>query len=120
MACDIEINKDGLLVLNGGDLSCVVDDDEIAQAVRLVLRTFRGEWFLNNTEGVDWFNKVFVKNPNLNDVQQEITDKVLLVDGVQSVIEYQQSLDTELRKLDVSFIVITTQGNQITIGESVP
>ena len=120
MACDLKINKDGLLELVSGDLSCVDEDNQIEQSVRILLRTFQGEWFLDNRIGIDYFNKVFIKNPNLDDIQQDITNKVLSLDGVQSIIDYSQYLDSAKRQLNLSFNVITETGSTIGVNEIIP
>lgn len=100
----------GDLVLTNGNLTLVSGTQEILQSIFSTLRTFLGEWFLDNTIGVDYFGQILTKNPD-----QGLIDSILLaaiqdVPGVQSVTQFSSSVDFVNRVLSVSFQAQTTQG----------
>lgn len=62
---DFKMADSGDLVLEGGDLSTILDgptDDELTESVRqraiMRLRTNRGEWYQNQYYGVPWFGQI--------------------------------------------------------------
>jgi hypothetical protein len=110
---DLFINEDGQFVLLNGDLAFVQDVDQVAQNIRFRLKTFRGEWFLDNSLGVDWYGVVFVKTPDMASIQREILTQVEAVENVSSVVDYKQSLDSVLRILSVSFTALLDTGQDL-------
>ena len=106
---DLQITKRGDLLIRGYD---IVATDSIEQAILIKLRWFFGEWIYNTELGVQWFEKVLVKNPNKLLIRRMIEDAVLSVDGVKSVSNVTLSLNSTTRKATIGFDVVTTQGKQ--------
>lgn len=78
--------------------------DEILQRVKVRLRFFEGEWFLNTAHGVPYFEKIIGQKPaNLNIINDIFINELLDVDGVLSVIESELDFDSVNRKLLFSF-----------------
>jgi hypothetical protein len=125
MAKDIKINSDGTLPIVGGDLVIISDADEVDQALRITLKMFFGEWFLNNQEGIRYFEEIFIKNYNLNRIEQLLRQAILGVEHVLSIKEYSQERVTERvndvlkERLEVEFTVITEFGESV-INEVIP
>lgn len=87
---DIMLDRDGDIVVSEiGDISL---NESICQAVRIRLKWIKGEWRLGPDLGFGWFDEVFVKNPNLENIKQLIRREILQVDGVEEAevvkIEY--------------------------------
>lgn len=78
---DILLDKDGdLVVSEKGD---IVLTKSICQAVQIRLKWIKEEWRLGPMLGFPWFEEVFVKNPNLDNVKQLIRNEILKVEGVE-------------------------------------
>ncbi len=78
---DIMLNKNGdLAVSKNGDISLT---QSICQAVQIRLKWIAEEWRLGPELGFAWFDEVFVKNPNLENVKQLLRSEILKVDGVE-------------------------------------
>jgi hypothetical protein len=96
--------------ISGGDLSLTSDQDAIRQALSLQLRMVRGEWFLDNTLGTDYYGQIFGFK-NFIQADAEFIRSILSVPGVVSILEpLAYNLDKVNRVLSVSFKVQTDTG----------
>lgn len=57
------LDESGDVVVKGNDIAMLQGNELLAQKVRLVLGTNKGEWFANTDEGID--NKVLLGKHNL-------------------------------------------------------
>lgn len=110
-ARDLKIDKDtGDLVIENGDLVQVSGIDAIAQAVRQHLSFFKGEWFLDEEEGLPYFEEVLVKNPNLAAIQDVFRKEILSIAGILEVQSLTLAYVGATRTLKVSFRASTDLG----------
>jgi len=84
---------DGKASLTGG----------LDQRVDCVLRTFLGEFWLDPSHGVPYFEDLLVKNPSLSVIRQALLVVVQGVPGVTEVTRLDVTFDRLLRILRVSF-----------------
>jgi hypothetical protein len=101
----------GDITVSDGDL--VVTSTQvlaIAQDAVQRIKTFFGEWFLNNTLGMPYFQQIFVKNPNRGDIDALYINELLGVPGVIGLNSFRQVLDDALRALSLTFSAQTTDG----------
>jgi len=110
---------DNDLVVTTGDLTLVEASDQINQAIRQALGTFFGEWFLNNTVGVPYFQQIFVPSPNLDLVQANLLNAIQNVPGVVQIQSFAFDYGASNRSLDVSISVMTTNGQTIPVATTV-
>jgi len=101
-----------LQILNG-DLSLTSGIDGIAQNIRIRLNFFLGEWFLDTSQGMPYFQNVLVKQPNSQAIRAIFRKAILTTPGVLSVTNLELDLDNSLRKLSVSFQAETTDGTLV-------
>jgi hypothetical protein len=107
------ITKD-LQVING-DLVLTSDIDingtnPILQDILQKMRMFLGEWFLDNTKGVPWFQQIFIKNPDMSKIEAIFIELILSTSGVDSLMDYSFVSDKATRRFEVSFLAQTTRG----------
>lgn len=107
----------GDLDLSSGTVRLVDGADEIAQKIRIRLRFFLGEWFLDTRLGVPWFQKVLGKKRKKAIVDVYIKRVVLTTPGVQSIDSFSMTFDGVTRKLSVSFTCVTTAGEVLTFDD---
>jgi hypothetical protein len=93
------------LVLTNGDLVLTRDADAIKQAIDMHLRTFRGEWFLDESVGVPYLETVLVKSPDLDVIKSTLRREILAVPGVDSVTLITLNYDRAARKLSANWSV---------------
>lgn len=101
--------KNDLLVVNG-DLYLVADMEAIKQEIHIRLQFIAGEWFLDTTAGLPYFDNILVKSPNLAAIRTIFMDEILASAGVKSVLKLDLDFDRKLRTLTVSFTVNTDLG----------
>jgi hypothetical protein len=106
---DWKLSSGDLDTLNG-DIAWVTGADAVAQHCLIRLRTFLGEYWLNQNIGIDYFGKVLVKNPNLVVVQSIFKKTILGTPGVIAILSFSMSLDKTLRTLTVTFRANSTEG----------
>lgn len=87
-----------------------------AQYVRTRLRLFKGEWFLNNQDGLDYAGLIFVKSPNMSIVQGLLKARILETPGVLSMLSYSQVLDKSARTLRVVVSIKNDTGKVLNIN----
>jgi len=99
------------LLVEDGDLVLVDGPNAIKQHILQRLRTFYGEWFLDNTIGVPWFQQILgIKNPDQARINALLLNTILATPGVIQVTEYSFQPDFALRMLTVGFTAQVTDG----------
>lgn len=94
---DLKINRDkgDLVFVNG---SCPVTNDytdSTAQRVYIMLRTFRTEWYLNDTTGVPYIQRILGKKVDKATVDRIIQECVLEVEGVADITSFESRIDSD-------------------------
>jgi hypothetical protein len=98
-----------LLIVNG-DLMLIDDAERIAQQIKITLKFFLCEWFLDTSKGVPYLEYVLVKNPNMNHIRAIFREKILDVPGVTGLSKIELSHDRKARALSVNYEAETTTG----------
>ncbi|SHI61668.1 hypothetical protein SAMN02745671_01163 [Anaerovibrio lipolyticus DSM 3074] len=107
LAMNINTND---LILQDRDLMVIDNAERVAQQIVIQLRFFYGEWFLDTSDGVPYFEYVLVKNPNLNHVRQVIREAIEKVPEVSKINYIKLNFDKVNRVLYVSYEVETEYG----------
>jgi hypothetical protein len=77
----------------------------VKQKILQRLRFFLGEWFLDRRQGVPYFEKVFVENPDISFLTSLYRRIILDTRGVGGIESLALSFDRQTRALLVSFTV---------------
>ena len=89
--------------------------EAVAQSVQTRLFLFRGEWFLDTTEGMTWKTEVLgVRTANTRD--PAIRRRVLRTQGVKSITDYSSSLNRDTRAFSVNLTIDTIYGAATVTG----
>ncbi len=107
------------LILIGGVPQTVSGVDQTCQGIRLTLKAFQGEWFLNLAYGVAWFLRVLGRRFNGGQIALTVSDAILSVPGVASIVDIR-AVKTGEREATVTTDVLTDQGAQATVTAQVP
>lgn len=112
---DFLVDENGDLVISKGDLSFAKDKELTAQKVRLILSTEKGEWFLNEDEGI-YFSVILTKNPN----EDEVLDAIL--EGLRQIDERFQitshTFKAANRNLKITFTAENGSGEIVDFAVS--
>lgn len=100
---DLRLNALGDLDIVNGDLRLTQGSDAIRQHILQRLRTFLGEWFLDISVGVPYYQSILVKNPNFAIVEPLLKDTILTTPGVIELLSFELDYISETRKLFLRF-----------------
>lgn len=108
-----------LLLTPDGDVRLTQNIPEsAAQRLTIRLATFLGEWFLDVTAGIPYFQQIFFDVPD-DAVLRTIFRQAVEADPfVIAVPTCTVDIDRALRKLDVRFTAQVLQGDEVTISIS--
>ena len=98
------------LALVNNDLSIVDGVKAIRQDLEQTLKFFYGEWFLDTTQGIPYYQLILVKDPDLNTIQALIQNAICAVNGVMELTHFEFNYDNPSRQLSIAFSVRTTDG----------
>lgn len=114
---DIALDRlTGDLYLKNFDLQLVEGRDQIAQNLMIRLRFILGEWFLDITAGIPYYDDFFIKAPNQILIESVLKEEILDTHGVNQILSFTSNFNARRRIYSVTFSVITTQG-EITLTE---
>ena len=110
---DILLDEDtnDIVFVNGECPTTLTRQQSIAQRLKVLLQTFTGEWFLNTTTGVPYFDGVFGKVRSKSSVDLIFQEKILSDPGVIEMLEFNSELDNSRREYSMRFRVRTTEGD---------
>lgn len=107
---DIALDENGDWEISGGDLQLIGDGPAIVQAVQIALEFFQGEWFLDVSAGIPWWQSVMIKNPNPNQLEGIFRSAILAVDGVQAINSLTLTYDSQQRTLTIDYEIQANVG----------
>jgi hypothetical protein len=91
----------------------------IVQSLKIRLLFFKGEWFLDTTTGLPFYELLLIKNPYIPAVDAIIKAFILATPDVTELLKYESSYNARTRKHSISFLVNTIYG-QTTFSEEIP
>ena len=106
----------GDLLLKNFDLQLIDGRDQIAQNLAIRLRFILGEWFLDITAGVPYYDDFFIKAPNQIRIESILKEEILNTPGIDKILSFSSNFDAHRRAYSVSFSVDTLQG-EITLTQ---
>lgn len=116
MSVDLKLDSNHDLALSTGNDAELVDGlDRIRQQITVTLLTFLGEWFLDTTWGVPYFERIMIKSPNRAEIENIIRAKVRDVPGVTAVQRVEVELDSRTREGRITLPDIQTDDGPISV-----
>lgn len=112
-----KLDASGDYTLGGGGAFLVNTPEAVAQAVLTRLRLWRGEWFIDITDGTPWATDVLGKVRQGRNPDAVIKQRILGTEGVTEITSYSSTFDGDTRKLSVTATINTTYG-AATISET--
>jgi hypothetical protein len=107
---DLYFDNKKLAIISGNN-----SDKEILQRVRMRLKFFKDEWFLNSGHGIPYFDDILgTKNLDLNIIESILREQILNVEGVREIVESSIDYDNKERKLKYSVNLISINNSVIT------
>lgn len=105
---------DGDLVIENGNLLMIEGDEELAQSVRSVLQTRKGEFFLDPEHGMS-FDNLLGKTANQDETRDDIIEALSQIDELQAVNEVTFIDDRRARKRNVVLSIEKSNAEELVI-----
>ena len=84
--------------------------DYVIQKLQIKLRTFLGEYFLDTTIGVPYFEDFLIKNPDLDLIGSLLKKQIYSITEVKQITKFLLQYNNVARQLVVTFAVSLTSG----------
>ncbi|EHK65308.1 hypothetical protein [Achromobacter arsenitoxydans] len=111
MSLDLALSMDGDLALDlMGATRLVGGAERVRQQIGITLRVLLGEWFLDTSFGVPYFEDILVKNPDRASIEAVLRARIVDVPSVTAVQRLGLEVDRAARALRVTFEAETTEG----------
>lgn len=117
---DIALDSSGDIDLTEGKISLVNTVQSLtAQRITIKLRTYKGEWYLDLSQGVPYFQQIFKKSSNSKALADTILKGVISSDeDVVSLNSFESSLSSS-GNYSCTFNVTTSSGAITTIEQNI-
>lgn len=109
----LALNNDNDIFVYAGKIRRVNNGAQVIQHVRSRLLMYYGEWFLDITAGVPYFEAIFVKPANLAVAESIIKETIINTPGIASLDSFYMDYVKTSRRLDITFGATTEQGDAI-------
>ena len=107
---DILLDDNDEIVIDKLDFTIIDSLDYLRQKLKIRLRFFLGEYYLDINKGIPFFDRILIKNPDIDDVESIFKAEILGTKGVKELTSFDMNFDTTKRQLSISFKALTTAG----------
>ena len=114
---DLKLTNNDLTVTDNGELVLATTKNELArQWLQIRLKTLLKEWFLDQTQGMDWLNLLSTRN-NREFIDLAIQATTVDTQYITRMISYYGELDIGTGKYIVSLSAEVEDGTIITLDD---
>lgn len=111
---DLAIDENDNLTLGSNqEIATVEDGSEVAQAVKIAVRSWFEEYFIDQNFGVKYLDKIFTKPFNKAQAQREMRKVINQVEGVRSIKSLTITPDLDSRQLNMTAEIYTIYGSEL-------
>lgn len=112
MAVSRALNSNNDIFVLGSRIAIVREGEQVVQHVRTRLLFYLEEWFLDLSAGTPWYQEVFVKPANLNNIESVIKARIATTPELSVITSFSMEVESpNTRQLLVSFSAETEYGN---------
>ncbi len=111
MAISRALNSNNDIFVLSSRIAVVVDGPQVVQHVRTRLLFYLEEWFLDLSAGTSWYQEIFVKPVNLNNIESILKIRIARTPELSRITEFSMEAgDVNTRQLKVNFSAETEFG----------
>jgi hypothetical protein len=108
----------GDIDLTNGQMTLIEGSEAIRQKLRIGIRMFQGEWFLDTRLGLPYYQRILPKTANRDDIAILFKRAILSCDGVLSVSNLTFSFTAATRLLTISFVAVIDGGVKVPVNDA--
>lgn len=98
------------------NLAFVENEYFVKQKIKQRLLMFKGEWFLDVTLGIPYYEDILVKDVKLSRIEAIYIREVQKIEQIEEITAFDISLDNNARKLSIYFEVKDRENNAIEVN----
>jgi hypothetical protein len=103
--------EDNDLIFENNDLIIVTGQQETKQRLEQRLQTFLGEWFLDTSIGVPYYQDILKKNPDTTLVTGTLKSVITQTPGVTDLLEFNFTFNKQAREATLVFTARSASGD---------
>lgn len=104
-------NVGDLMLSDGGDEVVLENLQlEVAQRLFIALQFFKSEWFLDENEGMPYFERILVKDPGDRVIRSVFAQAIEKCEGVERMTSFSYTVSKE-RKMSIKFACVLADGS---------
>lgn len=107
---NISLSSDNDIQIIDAGLPLVTGIEEIRQIVGQVLRSFKGDWFLNFEKGMPYFQTLLAKATSVAGIEAIYLDVIGKIPGILDIRTFTLSFDVPNRIMNIAFTAQTSDG----------
>lgn len=108
---DLQLNDSTWdLETSNADLVIITQREALRQFLKQRLQMFYGEWFLDSSLGVPYFQEIMTKQPSFEAVDAIFKRQILETPGITQLEEFNLEYDNATRSLSLGFRAKSTEG----------
>lgn len=112
---DIKLTNDHDIDIVSNDFTLTQTESEsLKQRLIIKLLTFQEEWFLDQTEGIPYYQSILGKNRSKESIDTIFKTAILDTPDVVSLLSFQSSIDNLTRIYTMSFKVQSNNAEEAT------
>lgn len=101
------------VVFENFDFHLVDETSQIMQNLSIRLRFILGEWYLDITQGVPYYEEFFIKNPNQIQIESSLKEEIVRTRGIVQLTSFEADFDKRKRIFSVKFTALAISGEEI-------
>ena len=117
---DVALDADGDILIDADGLHFVSGIDGVAQLVKIAVRLFKAEWYLDIEAGMPWFEEILGEKFDDALTRQRLNEVILGVPGVVEIRQLTIVPPTKDRDLSVTYALRTAFGDTEPITVTLP
>ena len=94
--------------------------EEVAQQLWIRFKFFQGEWFLDTSQGVPWFQTILGQKTPIGIIEQLLRQVVTSCPGVDSLLSFSLLFDSAQRSAQVIFKCLLADGTILSSADFAP
>lgn len=99
------------LIFESGDFKITrVESESLVQRLKIKLSTWSGEWFLDTTLGVPYFETIFKKGTAKETIDNIFKVRIVSEPEVEALLSFESSIDKTFRIYSLVFTVRSSNG----------
>lgn len=101
------------LIFKDFDFALFDDTNQIMQNLAIRLRFILGEWYLDITQGVPYYEVFFRKAPNQIQIESILKEEIVNTRGIVELISFESNFDQRKRIYSVKFSARSISGEEL-------